>query len=75
MIRVASIGYNTRPDFDVIAPEQPSMSEQIIYALKYKQDVRDAAIREGIDVDRIQQPPNKLWENKRSNRRRLKTKM
>jgi len=75
MIRVARIGYKRRPDFEVKAPDQPSWNERIIYALKNKQDVREAAVRQGIDVDRVQVPARKAWLNKRRSMRKLKAKM
>lgn len=37
LIRVATIGYGRDPDFDVLAPNQPAMSERIKYALRNDQ--------------------------------------
>ena len=37
LIRVATIGYGRDPDFDVLAPNQPAMSEIIKYALRNDQ--------------------------------------
>lgn len=59
MIRVATIGYKKSPDFELDAIEQPSVKERAVYALKNKKDVRQAAIRDGIDPNRVHMPVRK----------------
>lgn len=59
MIRVASIGYRSTPDFEVDAPEQPSLKERAVHAVKNKENIREAAVREGIDPERLRMPVRK----------------
>lgn len=59
MIRVATIGYKRPPEFELDATEQPSVKERAVYALKNRKDVREAAIREGIDLNRVHTPVRK----------------
>ena len=35
MIRVATIAFRRKPEFDILAPGQPVMAERIDYALKH----------------------------------------
>lgn len=42
LIRVAMIGYDRAPDFDIAAPGQPPMIERIDYALQHSQRFRRA---------------------------------
>jgi len=66
MIRVAAIGYRRRPDFKLDAEDQPSVNERAVYALKHRPEVREAATREGIDVDRVRTPARRIRRKRRS---------
>ena len=67
MIRVATIGYQRSPDFKLYAVEQPSDNERAVYALKNKPEVREAAAREGIDINRVRMPVRKARRKRKIN--------
>ncbi|KAI0076967.1 hypothetical protein K474DRAFT_1181426 [Panus rudis PR-1116 ss-1] len=64
LIRVASIGYGRKPDFEVNAPGQPTHEERIVDALKHHEVFRSAAIAERMDPDALAAKACKLLPRK-----------
>lgn len=50
------IGYEREPDFELYAPNQPSLQVRILTALRTHPVFREAAKREGIDPDKYPDP-------------------
>jgi coenzyme A diphosphatase NUDT7 len=64
MIRVAAIGFAQRPLFDLMAPSQPTMAERMAWVLRHDETFREAARREGIEVDK----GLRRWEQQQTKR-------
>ncbi|KAJ3482911.1 hypothetical protein NLI96_g6674 [Meripilus lineatus] len=56
LIRVAIIGYNRDPDFEVLAPDQAPQQARIAAALKTHHVFREAMQSEGLDPDKVPDP-------------------
>lgn len=50
LIRVATIGYGREPDFEVHAPNAPSLEQRLAWALLTRKVFWDACEKEGVDL-------------------------
>ncbi|KAI0751196.1 NUDIX hydrolase domain-like protein [Daedaleopsis nitida] len=83
LIRAAAIGYGHEPDFELYAPDQPTMEQRIAFALRYDPVFREAEIAEGIDPDKTPDPaslvdssqPDAEVKRRRRNARHARTKL
>ncbi|KDQ63951.1 hypothetical protein JAAARDRAFT_682725, partial [Jaapia argillacea MUCL 33604] len=56
LIRVSTIGYAQEPEFQVSSPDQPTMEERIVYALRHDANLLEAQRQEGLDPDKVPSP-------------------